>query len=210
MPRRTFKPHIEEAIVMYTNGDTVQKIGDHFGFHKAAIARCLRQAGVAMRPSNRLKEGNLERFEVKIQKTPGCWPWRGKINEITGYGSFLWHRTPDEPAREWGSHRCSYLLFNGPIPDGLLVRHTCDVRFCVNPAHLVLGTDMDNKQDQIDRGHVFKGEEVVQAKLTTVRVIELRELHAQGWTQSRLAEKFGVTQATVHRAAHRISWRHIP
>ena len=209
MPRRTFKLHLKEAIAMYQAGQTVQQIGDRFGFHKTPVARCLRQAGIGMRPANRPKEGNLERFLAKIQKTPTCWIWKGKLNPVTGYGSFLWHRTPDEPAREWGAHRCAYLLLVGPIPEGLLVRHTCDNRFCVNPAHLVAGTDADNKQDQIERGRILKGEEVSQARLTAAAVREMRKLSNEGWTQSRLATKFGVTQASVNRVLRRKTWKHL-
>jgi len=50
------------------------------------------------------------------------------------------------------THRVAFLIANGPIPDGLLVRHTCDVRSCVNPAHLLVGTYKDNHDDMVSRG----------------------------------------------------------
>lgn len=46
---------------------------------------------------------------------------------------------------------------NGPIPKGLVVRHTCDVRECVNPDHLILGTQKDNIRDMHDRGRYAGG-----------------------------------------------------
>lgn len=55
---------------------------------------------------------------------------------------------------EYGSikmYRASYIIFNGPIPDDLLVRHTCDNPRCVNPEHLILGTQKDNMQDMAKR-----------------------------------------------------------
>jgi hypothetical protein len=49
-----------------------------------------------------------------------------------------------------------YMAARGPIPPGLFVLHTCDVRRCINPEHLWLGTISDNKQDELKKGRNYE------------------------------------------------------
>jgi hypothetical protein len=113
--------------VLYEQGLDIYAIGARFNRHGASVARALRRAGVPMRAGGRRKEDNAPRFWSKIAKQEnGCWLWQGKVNQVNGYGSFLFHPEPGVPAVEWGAHRCSYILAKGPIPEGLIVRHTCD------------------------------------------------------------------------------------
>jgi hypothetical protein len=75
-----------------------------------------------------------------------CWEWLGTRNVRSGYGRF-WDGRADSYA-----HRKSYFLFYGEEPGELDVLHSCDNPGCVNPAHLRLGTDLDNAQDKRERG----------------------------------------------------------
>ena len=50
------------------------------------------------------------------------------------------------------AHRVAYEAFVGPIPEGMLVLHRCDIRHCVNPKHLFVGTAKQNTQDMIEKG----------------------------------------------------------
>ena len=75
----------------------------------------------------------------------GCWIWLG-TRMPTGYG------TIHAQGRRLRAHRASYEAFVGPIPDGLLVLHSCDVRACVAPHHLRVGTHSDNEADKLARG----------------------------------------------------------
>lgn len=52
-----------------------------------------------------------------------------------------------------GAHRVAYRVGTGLlIPKRMVIRHTCDTRACINPAHLLLGTYKNNTQDMISRG----------------------------------------------------------
>lgn len=92
-------------------------------------------------------------FWQRVDKSGDCWLWTGKT-QANGYGR-LGHTY---------AHRLSYELHNGPIPTGLLVCHTCDVRHCVNPAHLFLGTNTENLQDASKKGRLVRTREHVPIK----------------------------------------------
>ncbi len=49
------------------------------------------------------------------------------------------------------AHRYIYQMFKGEIPTGLVIRHTCDNKKCINPDHLILGTYKENTQDYMER-----------------------------------------------------------
>ena len=74
----------------------------------------------------------------------GCWIWMGKHN-ADGYGVLR------NKIRVVSAHRTSYELFKGPIPDGLVIDHLCNVTLCVNPDHLEAVTDAVNLQRAKER-----------------------------------------------------------
>ncbi len=75
----------------------------------------------------------------------GCWIWMKAINK-KGYGV-----TTDRPNHLCRVHRASWEIFRGEIPKGLCVLHRCDVRSCLNPDHLFLGTEADNSRDMVEK-----------------------------------------------------------
>lgn len=79
-----------------------------------------------------------------------CWRWLGAVDPW-GYGVFRWtSRYGRKPLK---SHRVSYELHHHvALPAGMVIMHTCDVRSCCNPDHLVLGTHADNQRDMSAKG----------------------------------------------------------
>lgn len=90
-----------------------------------------------------------QRFWPNVVKRgdAGCWEWTGKARCRPG-----WHPTVSFEGRTALVHRVSWVLHNGPIPDGLWVLHHCDNPVCVNPTHLYIGTIRENVRDMMVRG----------------------------------------------------------
>ena len=95
----------------------------------------------------------IERFMGMVAPEPnsGCWLWTGPDNG-TGYGVMTVGSRSDGTNGSKTAHRISYELFCGEIPSDLIVMHKCDVRCCVNPDHLTLGTKHDNTSDMLRKG----------------------------------------------------------
>lgn len=86
-----------------------------------------------------------ERFWGKVEKTDGCWLWKG-YRTPKGYGVFKMN------GKNQQAHRAAWMLTHGPIPTGLDVLHECDNPPCVRPDTLFLGTNTDNQRDSVAKG----------------------------------------------------------
>lgn len=144
-----------------------------------------------------------ERFwaNVKLAGASECWTWRGSLKAPQNYGWFNNHL----------AHRLAYADVKGPIPPGSVVRHVCDVTRCVNPNHLVLGTQGDNMHDKKERGRAgaCRGENQPRHKLTAEKVLAIRQAARMGNSQSALAQWFNISQPMVNRIVKRRAWAHL-
>jgi HNH endonuclease len=86
-----------------------------------------------------MNKSDISRFEAKIERTDKCWLWKAGLNSY-GYG---WFR-PTAKSECTGAHRIAYMLWIGPIANGMTIDHLCRVRNCVNPGHLEAVTAKEN------------------------------------------------------------------
>jgi len=149
------------------------------------------------------KKTVLDRFNDKYIPEPnsGCWIWVGTINR-NGYGEM---RHLGYPGQTVAAHRLSYELFLGPI-NNLCVCHRCDVRSCVNPDHLFLGTIKDNTLDRDKKGRGAKGFKIGK-KLTDADVIRIRELRfVDGMRFKEISKLFKVSSKNIEHIIYGDSW----
>ena len=90
------------------------------------------------------------RFWSFVEPRGDCWEWTGATHG-GGYGKFCYRAAPKVMLQRT-AHRISWEMLYGPVPDGLLVCHSCDNPPCVRPNHLFLGTHAANMRDMKQKG----------------------------------------------------------
>lgn len=140
-----------------------------------------------------------ERFMSYVHPEPnsGCWLWVG-ANRGNGYGAF-WHGFPQK------AHHVAWEMFCDQPRGNLCVLHRCDVRCCVNPRHLFLGTHADNNKDRAAKGRSAntKGERHPGRKLDVDQVSAIR---TDPRSQRKIAADFGISQVQVSSIKRGKSW----
>lgn len=174
------------------------------------------KAGIVLTPVARRSEGavifwekvNKDGRAVRPELGP-CWEWTGMVLR-SGYGMLT------REYRQILVHRYSWVLANGPIPEGdghhgVCVCHRCDNRLCVNPGHLFLGTHADNMRDAAAKGRFVLrvGESNPVSRMTEQDVRKIRSLVASGETLRATARQCGCSPGNVSWIVSRKTWRHV-
>lgn len=160
-------------------------------------------------------EDDIRRFMSYVKKTKTCWLWIGGKSG-SGYAFFTYK------GRSVKASRFILEATNGPLSKDAVVCHNCDVKACVNPLHLFVGTAKDNYLDRVmppplpqyTRALVNKSvnncEVNGMAKLSRGKVLLIKAMHATGrFTQTEIASGLGVNVTTIHRVIKGETWRHV-
>lgn len=131
----------------------------------------------------------------------GCLLWTGEVDR-SGYGYLRFERKTER------AHRVAWRLATGQDAGSLLVCHRCDVRSCVNPAHLFVGTVADNVADMVRKDRQQRGERCGRSKLTAFDVEDIREYARAGASTRRIAAAFGITSKHARIVIDRKVWSH--
>lgn len=163
-----------------------------------------------------LKAAREKRFWSRVERggAGDCWIWLGPINR-SGYGLFgLWSNADRGKVKT--AHRYAYELTHGEIPrgsgkHGTVIAHKCDVRRCVNPAHLFACTQAENLRDCLDkgRGNKASGERSGRAKLSESAVTAIRALIKEGVDRQKISRAFGIVPQSVKDIADGKTWQEI-
>lgn len=135
--------------------------------------------------------------DLFAEQGEGCWEWPRTDSHGYGYVSIKNKRTK--------THILSFKLSHGREPEGV-VRHDCDNRACYRPGHLLEGTNKQNSEDMVARDRHHRGQRNGNSRLLASQVLEIRERHGSGESQSGLAREFGVGLTTVHNIITRKTW----
>jgi hypothetical protein len=146
------------------------------------------------------------RFLSKVDTSPGygpkrnCWKWLGSKHG-KGYGHFKVDGNVEK------AHRVSVKLLKGIDIGDLQGCHTCDTPDCVNPDHVFIGTNEDNKNDRQEKKRHAHGETHARCLLTENEVLKIRDIEIG--SHSEIAKRYGVSKGTVTHIRSRKTWRHL-
>lgn len=154
----------------------------------------------------KLRASLAERLHSKIERVPesGCWLWTGATSDF-GHGLIGLGRRHEGLGR---THRVSWELVNGQVPEDAYVLHKCDVACCCNPSHLYLGTLKDNSRDCMVRGrNVFPDNRGERATWARLKIDNVREIRSKRESGAAYARRFGVSRSAIYEIWRGKNWK---
>lgn len=146
-----------------------------------------------------------QRFDSKyIVNENDCWIWQDTLKTTFGYGIL---RVNGKSIR--ATHISLHLHKGITVPTGHCVCHICDVKSCVNPDHLFVGTQKDNMSDMAQKKRSLIGERNPNAKLNSTMVSLIREASKEGFSIASISRYFKIGAATIGKIARHKNWIHV-
>lgn len=121
-----------------------------------------------------------------------CWIWTGATYK-NGYGQLKFITYGTRYSHQWACHN-----WNGsplPIEQGMCVKHRCDEKLCVNPAHLEYGTLQENIQEMLERNPTAMG----RVAPTDAELTLLRQMIANNTPRKEMARRIGHARTWIDR-----------
>lgn len=149
-----------------------------------------------------LTEKDKERFWSKVyfMGPDDCWEWQAGKHDF-GYGKFQLNGKPEN------AHRVAYhITYRIKNPDSI-IQHTCDNPSCVNPVHLLEGTQSDNIQACSDRNRIIGNRKLTETDVHAIRWI-LQNKNKYGMIK-QLADYYNVNRQAIKDIKIGRSWKHV-
>ena len=153
-----------------------------------------------------MSKWNTETFYAATMQIPwsGCWVWMSYC-KTTPSPNYLqpWMRYK---GKAQAAARVAWQIYNGAIQEKAHVLHTCDNCYCVNPAHLYIGTHTDNMRDMNEHGRA-SGK---YGALGFTGLTEAKKMREQGLTNKQIGEQLGFHHKSISRALNGGHWAAAP
>lgn len=146
-----------------------------------------------------IKKEIIKRILSKCRRNGYC----VELTTRTGNSGYSYIYIPEMGAGG-NAHRLMWFVYNGFIPDGKLIMHTCDNRLCINPRHLKLGDDASNMKDMWDKGRGVKppkGEDSINTKFKDSEIVAIRHKAHSGISFTEIAKEYKIHPSHVSRVA---------
>ncbi len=144
--------------------------------------------------------GTMFWARAEIESVDSCWVWKAKIKSRYPFIAVN--------GKMKRANRYAFYLAEGYWPE--VCRHTCDNTLCINPFHLLDGTQADNVRDMQRRGRERKasGETHGRSKLTQAQVEEIRARYAaKELSQEKLGKEYGLSQVSIGKIVNGKSYK---